>query len=101
MTGEAIYLDDLPKIVGELYLSFVLSTKAHAKILKVDPSQALSLKGVVAFYDANDVPEHENYVGPVLHDEEMFVSKKVRDPRYLNTCKSNSFFFLHKIEFYR
>ncbi|XP_058793000.1 xanthine dehydrogenase isoform X2 [Phymastichus coffea] len=76
-TGEAVYLDDLPKIVGELYLSFVLSTRAHANILKVDPSQALNLKGVVAFFDANDIPDHENSIGPILHDEEMFISKKV------------------------
>lgn len=76
--GEAIYMDDMPKFVGELYLAFVLSTRAHANILKVDPSQALNIKGVVAFYDANDIPEENRYVGPVLHDEEVFVSKKVR-----------------------
>ncbi|XP_014226482.1 xanthine dehydrogenase [Trichogramma pretiosum] len=76
--GEAVYLDDIPRMEGELYLAFVLSTRAHAKILKVDPSQALAMKGVVAFYDANDVPEHNRAVGPIFHDEEVFVSKEVK-----------------------
>ncbi|XP_014214847.1 xanthine dehydrogenase-like [Copidosoma floridanum] len=77
VTGEAVYLDDMPKITNELYLAFVLSTRAHARILKVDPSQALNVKGVVAFYDANDIPEHNRHVGPIFHDEELFVSKEV------------------------
>jgi xanthine dehydrogenase/oxidase len=34
VTGEAIYTDDLPKVHGELYGAFVLSQKAHAKILR-------------------------------------------------------------------
>lgn len=75
--GEAIYLDDIPKIVGELYLSFVLSTRAHAKILNVDTSQAFRLKGVVAYYDAKDISEHSNMIGPIFHDEELFISKEV------------------------
>ena len=76
--GEAIYMDDIPKRSDELYLSFVLSNRAHAKILKVDPTQALAMKGVIAFYDSNDVPEDNRMVGPIFHDEELFVSKKVR-----------------------
>ena len=67
----------MPKIVGELYAALVFSTKPHAKILNIDTSQALAMKGVVAYYDANDIPEHCRYVGPVLHDEEVFISKKV------------------------
>ena len=70
----------MPKIVGELYLAFVLSTRAHARILSIDPTRALNLKGVVAFYSANDIPEYNRYVGPVLHDEEIFASKKVSPP---------------------
>ncbi|KAJ8673550.1 hypothetical protein QAD02_004812 [Eretmocerus hayati] len=75
--GEAQYLDDIPKYTGELYLAFVLSTRAHAKILNIDASQALAMKGVVAFYDAKDIPEHNRYVGAIIHDEEVFVSKEV------------------------
>ncbi|XP_058405526.1 aldehyde oxidase-like isoform X1 [Diceros bicornis minor] len=46
-TGEAIYCDDLPAVEPELFLSFVTSSRAHAKIVSVDLSEALSLPGVV------------------------------------------------------
>ncbi|XP_066202304.1 aldehyde oxidase [Saccopteryx leptura] len=46
-TGEAIYCDDMPAMEGELFLAFVTSSRAHAKIVSIDPSEALSLPGVV------------------------------------------------------
>ncbi|XP_011496328.1 PREDICTED: xanthine dehydrogenase [Ceratosolen solmsi marchali] len=76
-TGEAIYLDDMPKIVGELYMAFVLSTRAHAKLIKIDPTEALVMDGVVAFYDANDIPKERRFVGSIVHDDEVFVSERV------------------------
>ncbi|XP_012285981.1 xanthine dehydrogenase [Orussus abietinus] len=76
-TGEAVYCDDIPHVVGELYLALVLSTRAHAKIVKVDPSKALTLEGVVAFFDAKDVPKHTIMIGPEVHDEPVFYSDKV------------------------
>lgn len=71
-TGEAIYLDDMPKWENELYIGFVLSTKAYAKILKVDWSQAIKQPGVHRYFDANDITQHENEIGPIFHDEELF-----------------------------
>lgn len=32
-TGEAIYCDDMPAVHGELFLAFVTSSRAHAKIV--------------------------------------------------------------------
>ncbi|KAM5266122.1 aldehyde oxidase isoform 1-T2 [Hipposideros larvatus] len=46
-TGEAIYLDDMPEVHGELFLTFVTSSRARAKIVSIDLSEALSLPGVV------------------------------------------------------
>ncbi|XP_034952751.1 xanthine dehydrogenase [Chelonus insularis] len=77
VTGEAIYCDDIPQITNELYLALVLSTKAHAKILRIDASKALEVDGVVAFFSAEDILEHNRWIGPVFHDEEVFVSQKV------------------------
>ena len=45
-TGVAKYLDDIPKVLGELYAGLVLSTKSHAYIKNVDPTKALKLNGV-------------------------------------------------------
>ncbi|XP_036713556.1 aldehyde oxidase [Balaenoptera musculus] len=46
-TGEAIYCDDMPAVDRELFLTFVTSSRAHAKTVSVDLSEALSLPGVV------------------------------------------------------
>ncbi|KAF0505921.1 putative xanthine dehydrogenase [Gigaspora margarita] len=75
-TGQAIYLDDIPKIEGELYGAFVTSQKAHAKILNIDPSQALNVPGVKGFFSAKDVPGKNSW-GFIIPDEEVFASKEV------------------------
>ncbi|VVC89835.1 unnamed protein product [Leptidea sinapis] len=77
VTGEAIYCDDMPSVAGELYLAFVLSTKAHAKILSVDAKEALQTPGVVAFFSAKDLTAEQNAIGPIFHDEELFITEKV------------------------
>ncbi|XP_067213749.1 xanthine dehydrogenase isoform X2 [Linepithema humile] len=76
-TGEAVYCDDMPKFREELYLALVLSTRAHAKILRIDPTKVLSKEGVVSFFSSKDIAEDRRWVGPVFHDEEVFVSEKV------------------------
>ncbi|XP_067010051.2 xanthine dehydrogenase [Anabrus simplex] len=76
-TGEAVYCDDIPHAEGELYLSLVLSTRAHARIVSMDASKALELEGVHAFFSAKDLPGSRNKWGPVVHDDEVFASEKV------------------------
>ncbi|XP_019624369.1 PREDICTED: xanthine dehydrogenase/oxidase-like [Branchiostoma belcheri] len=76
VTGEAVYTDDMPPLQGELYLGLVLSKKAHAKILSIDPSAALQMPGVEMFVSAKDVPG-SNVTGPDVMDEEIFASEKV------------------------
>lgn len=68
----------MPKFSDELYLAVVLSTRAHAKILKIDATKALSLEGVVAFYSAKDLPEEQQFYGPIFHDDRVFMSDIVR-----------------------
>ncbi|XP_022116184.2 xanthine dehydrogenase [Pieris rapae] len=76
-TGEAIYCDDMPMIEDELYLAFVLSTKAHAKLVSVDAQEALKQPGVIAFFSAKDLTPEQNAIGAIFHDEELFISEKV------------------------
>ncbi|KAJ7379815.1 hypothetical protein OS493_012562 [Desmophyllum pertusum] len=75
-TGEAIYCDDIPKYAGELYLGIVFSTRAHANIIAVDPSEALCLPGVKAYVSADDVPG-ENSTGSEVYDEEVYATDTV------------------------
>lgn len=75
-TGEAIYLDDIPKCEGELRLAFVMSTKAHARLIDVDPSEALQMPGVVDYIDYKDVPGSNAY-GMEHEDEVIFAKDEV------------------------
>ncbi|XP_013399614.1 xanthine dehydrogenase/oxidase-like [Lingula anatina] len=74
-TGEAQYYDDMPCADGELFLTLVTSTKAHAKILSIDANEALAMPGVHAFLCHKDVPG-SNIKRPVNEDE-IFASEEV------------------------
>jgi xanthine dehydrogenase molybdopterin-binding subunit B len=41
VTGEALYIDDIKNPSGGLYSSFVLSTRAHARIVAINPEKVL------------------------------------------------------------
>jgi xanthine dehydrogenase/oxidase len=53
-----------------------MSTRAHARLVSVDPAHALAHPGVQAFFSAANVPG-SNHTGPVVHDEEVFASSEV------------------------
>ena len=59
--GLAHYVDDI-KLPDTLHVAFVRSVYAHARISKVDISEALQAPGVVAVYTGKDVAEK---IGPV------------------------------------
>ncbi|MCY2975952.1 MAG: xanthine dehydrogenase molybdopterin binding subunit [Planctomycetota bacterium] len=74
--GNAYYLDDLPKLQGELHVGFVGSPIASGKIVRVDYSKAISLTGVVRCFTVKDVPGH-NVFGIVVFDEPFLASEEV------------------------
>ena len=77
-TGEAQYTDDIPVQKNELYGHLVLSTKAHAKILKVDATPALELPGVVDWIDRHSLPSAKaNQWGAPVCDEVFFAEDEV------------------------
>jgi len=76
-SGEAVYVDDMPRFENELYLALVLSSKAHAKLVNIDISEAKKVDGFVDFVSAKDVPDENRWVGEIIHDEEVFASEKV------------------------
>ncbi len=59
--GLAHYVDDI-RLPDTLYVSFVRSVYAHAKISGIDTSDALKAPGVVAVYTGEDVADK---IGPV------------------------------------
>ena len=78
VTGEAQYTDDLPAMKNELHACYVMSTKAHAKILSIDYSVALDMPGVVNYIDKDDMPSlAANKFGPPRFDEPFFAEGEV------------------------
>lgn len=78
VTGEAQYTDDIPVQKNELFGCLVLSTKAHAKLLKVDYAGALELPGVQGYVDHHDLPTPEaNWWGAPSCDEVFFAVDEV------------------------
>ncbi len=69
-TGEAKYLDDMPKVHNELQAYYVLSTQPHAKF-SIDASEALKMPGVKGFFSASDAKRVE-WGGGGVDDEEIF-----------------------------
>uniref|UniRef100_A0A3P8YTY0 Xanthine dehydrogenase/oxidase n=1 Tax=Esox lucius TaxID=8010 RepID=A0A3P8YTY0_ESOLU len=72
-TGEAIYCDDIPLYENELHLCLITSTKAHARILSIDTSEADVMPGVVTCVLAKDIPG-SNVTGPAFYDETVLVT---------------------------
>ena len=74
MTGHALYTDDLGvRLSGLLHAWPVQAPHAHARVTRLDPSQALNVSGVVRVLTADDVPG-ANDAG-VKGDEPLFPSE--------------------------
>ena len=74
-TGEAHYIDDIPLPPNTGHAALVLSTKARAIVKAVDAAPALSMDGVLGYFDNSHIPPGgERHVGPVVHDEPVFVA---------------------------
>jgi xanthine dehydrogenase large subunit len=68
LTGQALYVDDVPVPAGTLDAALVLSPHAHARIVAIDASHALAYPGVVAVVTADDIPG-KNDIAPIRTDE--------------------------------
>src|SRR5579863_213661 len=76
VSGEAVYTDDIPELVGTLHVALGLSRHAHARIAALDLSAVRNAPGVVAVLSAADIPG-ENNCGPVLHDDPILADATV------------------------
>ncbi|MBI5692350.1 MAG: xanthine dehydrogenase molybdopterin binding subunit [Verrucomicrobia bacterium] len=76
VTGRALYADDLAQRRPMLDAWPVLSTQAHARLLRRDATRARQKPGVVAVLFAEDIPGRNN-VGPVRHDEPLLAAEEV------------------------
>ena len=71
VSGEALYVDDMPEPPGLLHAFIRLSPHAHAKITRLDVSAVASMPGVAAVMTAADIPG-VNDVGPAFMGDPIF-----------------------------
>lgn len=76
-TGEAEYVDDMPRQPNELFGALVMSKKAHAELLSIDYEPAMQMPGAVGYIDKDSVAKGGNLWGPVIPDEPLFADGTV------------------------
>jgi xanthine dehydrogenase large subunit len=64
VSGESIYIDDMPPARGELIVDFVWSPVAYGRIRGIDFGDAKSFAHVFTYRDL-----HHNLFGPIIQDE--------------------------------
>ncbi len=80
--GEPVFADDI-RLKDLTYLKILRSPHAHAKILKIDSSEAMKLEGVIAVYTHEDFRRHyyttagQGYPEPSPRDT-LLLDSKVR-----------------------
>ena len=76
VSGEAIYIDDIP-VNARLLIGYVVtSPHARAKIVSFDLAAARATPGIHAVMSAKDIPGH-NQMGPVIKDEPCLANGEV------------------------
>ena len=76
VSGEALYVDDLPEPRDLVHIWVGLSTNASAQITAKDYSAILESPGVVAVIDSSSVPS-ENDCSPTVGDDPVFADGRV------------------------
>jgi xanthine dehydrogenase large subunit len=74
VSGESVFVDDIPAARNEVFCDTVGSPVAHGEIVSIDVEAARKVPGVVAIFTHQDVPGH-NDIGPVVKDEQLLVEK--------------------------
>ena len=77
VSGEALYIDDIPEPPGLLHLYAGQSARAHARIKRLDLSAVRAAPGVVAVLTPADVPG-KNDISPFAGDDPLFATDEVK-----------------------
>lgn len=77
VTGEAKYAEDI-RVDGMVFCRLLLSAMPHARVRRIDATEALALDGVLGILLPDDVtPRDDKLYSPVLTDEPRFVGDPI------------------------
>ncbi len=71
VSGEAVFIDDIPTPADTLAIHVAMSERAHARILAMDLSAVETAAGVVCVIAAADIPG-VNDISPAMGDDKLF-----------------------------
>ncbi len=77
VSGEAVYIDDIPEPARTLQIYIGQSARAHAKLLKVDVARVRTAPGVALVLTAADIPGINDISAVHAHDEPVLAVDKV------------------------
>ena len=77
VSGEALYIDDIPEPPGLLHLYVGQAARAHARVTRLDLTAARQAPGVVLVLTPEDVPS-KNDISPFAGDDPLFAQDVVR-----------------------
>lgn len=78
VTGQAVYIDDMPEPAGLLHAYLGLSTVPHGAILSMDLSAVRAAPGVVDVLTGHDMPASNDISPTHRHDEPVLATDKVQ-----------------------
>ena len=68
VSGQSVYLDDIPLTAGTLFGASFGSPIAHGIISALDFEEALQVPGVIRIFTYKDIPG-ENQIGGIIPDD--------------------------------
>jgi xanthine dehydrogenase large subunit len=75
VSGESLYVDDVPFAKNELIVDHLWSPIAHGRIRSLDSTAACNVPGVVALFTYHDLAH--NLFGPIIKDEILLAEDTV------------------------
>lgn len=76
VSGRSEFIDDRAEMAGELFVEVVYSSRAHARIRKLDLKAAMKADGVAGIFTAGDF--HEKCWGTIFRDQPLLAENEVR-----------------------
>ena len=76
VSGTSEFIDDRPKMAGELAVDVIYSEVAHGTIQSINKAAALSVPGVTAIYSYQDLAN--NRWGSIVQDQPLLAEKTVQ-----------------------
>ncbi|CAH2267495.1 jg22583 [Pararge aegeria aegeria] len=81
-SGEAQYVNSIPRLPNEVHGAFVLSTVHNGAVDTVDVANTLKLDGVLALYTAKDIPGKNSFTFPGIQlqteNEEILADQNIK-----------------------